>query len=134
MELANSRLKTLILTERHGEEAALITPSSRITRNIDAPSTSTRKVSRKRTCDEVKYTSLLKNDEDSEDSEDDGGTKTLDESIIDFKCRCMLKQYMTMKPIKRDFKIWMAVNSSTGYMLNFKVSEGRLSVAKEGTL
>lgn len=57
-----------------------------------------------------------------------------DESMVKFKGRSGLKQYMPMKPIKRGFKVWVLADSKTGYMLNFKIYEGKAQNAQEGTL
>jgi hypothetical protein len=59
---------------------------------------------------------------------------SVDESMVAFKGRSTLKQYMPMKPIKRGFKVWVAADSRTGYMLNFKVHEGKSKEGEEGTL
>lgn len=44
---------------------------------------------------------------------------SVDESMVGFKGRCSMKQYMPMKPTKRGFKIWVLACSSVGYMLSF---------------
>lgn len=44
----------------------------------------------------------------------------IDESMIKFKGRCGLKQYMPKKPIKRGFKVWALVGSE-GYLYNFDI-------------
>lgn len=51
---------------------------------------------------------------------------SIDESMIAFKGRSTLKQYMPLKPIKRGFKVWVICCAVTGYMLNFDVYEGKL--------
>jgi hypothetical protein len=51
--------------------------------------------------------------------------------MVALKGRSTLKQYMPMKPIKRGFKVWVAADSRTGYMLNFKVYKGNLKEAKK---
>lgn len=40
-----------------------------------------------------------------------------DESMIKFKARSSLKQYMPMKPIKRGFKMWVIACGAMGYCL-----------------
>jgi hypothetical protein len=44
----------------------------------------------------------------------------IDESMVAFKGRTTLKQYMPLKPIKRGIKIWAAACSKTGYLLQFE--------------
>lgn len=48
----------------------------------------------------------------------------IDESMVKFKGRSSLKQFMRDKPIKRGFKIWMLCDSS-GYNLKFDIYTGR---------
>ena len=50
---------------------------------------------------------------------------SIDESIVRFKGRSSLKQYMPMKPIKRAFKIWVVACAVTGYCLGMSVYEGK---------
>lgn len=50
---------------------------------------------------------------------------SVDESMIGFKGRSSLKQYMPMKPIKRGFKVWVICCAVTGYMLAFEVYTGK---------
>lgn len=50
----------------------------------------------------------------------------VDESMILFKGRSSLKQYMPMKPkIKRGYKVWSLADSETGYLLQFQLYEGK---------
>lgn len=50
----------------------------------------------------------------------------VDESMILFKGRSTLKQYMPMKPkIKRGFKVWCLADSDTGYLCRFQLYEGK---------
>lgn len=58
----------------------------------------------------------------------------VDESMVAFKGRTHLKQYMPQKPIKRGFKIWALSCSITGYLLNFSVYEGKKESNEEGSL
>jgi len=53
------------------------------------------------------------------------GTVAVDESMIAFKGRNSLKQYMPLKPIKRGYKVWNLADSSTGYVLSFDVYAGK---------
>lgn len=48
----------------------------------------------------------------------------IDESMIKFKGRCGLKQYMPKKPIKRGLKGWVLVDSK-GYLYNFDIYTGK---------
>lgn len=52
---------------------------------------------------------------------------SVDESMIGFKGRTSLKQYMPMKPIKRGFKVWAISCSETGYLLDFDIYQGKTS-------
>jgi hypothetical protein len=45
----------------------------------------------------------------------------VDESMVPFKGRSSLKQYMHLKPVKRGYNVWCLANSETGYILNFKI-------------
>lgn len=53
------------------------------------------------------------------------GSLSVDESMIPFKGRSTLKQYMPMKPVKRGYKVWCLADSSTGYVYAFDVYTGR---------
>ncbi|KAG5866483.1 hypothetical protein JTB14_027542 [Gonioctena quinquepunctata] len=59
---------------------------------------------------------------------------SIDESMVGFKGRSSLKQYMPMKPTKRGFKIWVMACAKSDYMLSFKISEGKGSEYIKGTL
>ncbi|CAF1152749.1 unnamed protein product [Adineta steineri] len=50
---------------------------------------------------------------------------SIDESMVKFKGRCSLKQYVPMKPIKRGFKIWVLADSANGYMYDFQIYKGK---------
>lgn len=49
---------------------------------------------------------------------------TVDESMIKFKGRCVLKQYMPLKPIKRGYKVWCLADALTGFIIAFIVYTG----------
>lgn len=49
---------------------------------------------------------------------------SIDESMVKYKGRSTLKQYMPMKPIKRGFKIWVIACAVTGYCLGMAMYEG----------
>lgn len=53
---------------------------------------------------------------------------SVDESMIPFKGRSNLKQYMPQKPIKRGYKVWCLADSVTGYILNFEIYTGKTTV------
>jgi len=50
---------------------------------------------------------------------------SVDESMVRFKGRSSLKQYLPMKPIKRGFKIWCLSCSGSGYLLQFRIYTGK---------
>jgi len=52
---------------------------------------------------------------------------SIDESMIAFKGRSGMKQYMPMKPIKRGFKVWALADSASGYLINFEIYTGKNS-------
>lgn len=54
-------------------------------------------------------------------------TLAVDESMVAFKGRTSLKQYMPMKPIKRGYKIWCLADSKNGFISNFEVYTGKSS-------
>lgn len=57
----------------------------------------------------------------------------VDESMVAFKGRSSLRQYMPMKPIKRGFKVWVIADSRSGFMLQFSVYEGKSKEPEEGS-
>lgn len=50
---------------------------------------------------------------------------SIDESMVAFKGRSSMKQYMPLKPIKRGFKIWLMCCAVTGYIVAFDVYIGK---------
>lgn len=48
----------------------------------------------------------------------------IDESMVKYKGRSSLKQYMPMKPIKRGFKMWVIACAVSGYCLGMSLYEG----------
>jgi len=54
-----------------------------------------------------------------------GQNVAVDESMVRFKGRCCMKQYMPLKPIKRGFKIWCASCSCCGYVKAFQMYTGK---------
>ncbi|GFS29687.1 piggyBac transposable element-derived protein 4 [Trichonephila inaurata madagascariensis] len=53
-----------------------------------------------------------------------GQKQAIDESMIKFKGRSSLKQYMPKKPIKRGYKVWMRCDSS-GFACEFQIYTGK---------
>ncbi|XP_060880005.1 piggyBac transposable element-derived protein 4-like [Metopolophium dirhodum] len=51
----------------------------------------------------------------------------VDESMVAYKGRSTMKQYMPMKPIKRGFKIWALADSYSGFLLNLDIYTGKKS-------
>ena len=45
----------------------------------------------------------------------------IDEAMIKFEGRSSLKQYMPMKPINREIKMWCRADSINGYLNDFKI-------------
>ena len=45
---------------------------------------------------------------------------SINESMVCFKGRSTIKQYLPMKPIKRSFKLWCSSCSSCEYRLEFR--------------
>lgn len=50
--------------------------------------------------------------------------QSVDESMIKFKRRSSLKQYIPDKPIKRGYKVWTLADAH-GYVCQFQVYEGK---------
>ena len=50
---------------------------------------------------------------------------SIDESMIKFKGRSSLKQYLPKKPIKRGFKVWTLADSKNGYIYDFEIYKGK---------
>ena len=50
---------------------------------------------------------------------------TVDESMVPFKGRLSLKQYMKDKPVKFGIKIWVLADAVTSYCYNFDVYVGK---------
>lgn len=59
--------------------------------------------------------------------------QSIDESIIKFKGRSSIRQYMPMKPIKRGYKTWTRANES-GYVCEFQVYTGKVENKTEKAL
>ena len=50
---------------------------------------------------------------------------SVDEAMIGFKGRCILKQYLPSKPTKWGIKVWELCDSITGYCMDFNVYPGK---------
>ena len=59
--------------------------------------------------------------------------QSVDESMIKFKGRSSLRQYMPMKPTKRGYKVWVRADS-TGYMCEFQIYTGKVGQVTEKNL
>ncbi|XP_049858369.1 piggyBac transposable element-derived protein 4-like [Schistocerca gregaria] len=53
----------------------------------------------------------------------------IDESMVKFKGRSSMKQYMRDNPVKRGYKIWMLCDESA-YNFKFQINNGRLATEK----
>ena len=54
-----------------------------------------------------------------------GSRISIDEGMIKFKGRSSLKQYQSLKPTKRGYKVWILAESTTGYVYNFEIYTGK---------
>ncbi|KAL0879666.1 hypothetical protein ABMA27_003381 [Loxostege sticticalis] len=52
-------------------------------------------------------------------------TPSVDESMVKFKGRSTLKQYMPKKPIKRGYKVWARCDAKSGYFYVFDIYIGK---------
>ena len=50
---------------------------------------------------------------------------TIDESMIKFKGRSSIKQYLPLKPIKRGYKVWCLCYPITAYLFNYQIYLGK---------
>ena len=62
-----------------------------------------------------------------------GKNQSIDKSMIRFKGRSTLKQYMPLKPIKRGYKVWIRADES-GYVCQFQIYSGKVSDIAEKDL
>lgn len=56
---------------------------------------------------------------------------SIDESMIKFKGKSTMKQYMPKKPIKRGYKCWCRCDSKTGYLYQFQFYTGKVATSNE---
>ena len=50
---------------------------------------------------------------------------TIHESMIKFKGRSSIKQYLPLKPIKRGYKVWCLCDPITDYLFNYQIYLGK---------
>lgn len=60
--------------------------------------------------------------------------QSIDESMVKFKGRSSLKQFIPNKPIKRGIKLWERCDSMTGYIYDLNIYAGKETTKREGTL
>lgn len=65
---------------------------------------------------------------------DPGSNITVDEMLLRFKGKCPFRVYMPKKPGRYGIKIWIAADSSSGYVLNLQIYEGKLGGSPEKEL
>ena len=53
---------------------------------------------------------------------------SIDEAMVAFKGRSSMKQYMSKKPIKRGFKVWVRADAVTGYVSVYTAGEQEFSL------
>lgn len=56
--------------------------------------------------------------------------QSIDESMIKFKGRSSLRQYMPQKPIKRGYKVWVRANKSA-YISEFQIYTGKVATTEK---
>ncbi|XP_033229772.1 piggyBac transposable element-derived protein 4-like [Belonocnema kinseyi] len=59
--------------------------------------------------------------------------QSIDESMIKFKGRSSMKQYMPMNPIKRGYKVWVKADEN-GYVCEFHIYTGKVGNKTENLL
>ena len=59
-----------------------------------------------------------------------GQYQSVDESMIKFKGRSSIKQYMPQKPIKRGYKVWVRADE-TGFVCQFQIYTGKIENTRE---
>ena len=59
--------------------------------------------------------------------------QSIDESMVKFKGRSTMKQYMSQKPIKRGYKVWMR-SDMNGYVCEFQMYIGKIANVAEKNL
>ena len=61
-----------------------------------------------------------------------GRCGTIDESMIKFKGKSSIKQYLPLNPIKRDYKVWCLCEPITGYLFNYQIYLGKEETSGKG--
>ena len=51
--------------------------------------------------------------------------QSIDESMVKFKGRSVLKQYLPLKPTKREVKVWQRCDAQTGYIFDPNIYTGK---------
>jgi hypothetical protein len=59
---------------------------------------------------------------------------SVDVSMIPFKGRSSMKQYMPMKPVKRGYQVWCLSDSNSGYVIKFDIYTGKCKTKSDFTL
>lgn len=59
--------------------------------------------------------------------------QSIDESMIKYKGRSTIKQYIPMKPIKRGYKVWVRADKF-GFVCDFQIYTGKINGNKEKSL
>ena len=59
---------------------------------------------------------------------------SIDETMVKFKGRSSLKQYIPLKPIKRGYKIWSLCDATTGYLFHCKIYLGKEELSNNESL
>ena len=54
----------------------------------------------------------------------------LDEAMVKFDGRSSIQQYVSLKPVRRGFKVWVRADSINGYMCDFAVYTGKEGVVE----
>ena len=60
--------------------------------------------------------------------------QSIDEAMVKYKGRTVLKQYIPMKPIKRGIKMWCRAESHSGYLCDFNIYSGENEAGVENGL
>lgn len=60
--------------------------------------------------------------------------QSIDESMVKFKGRSVMKQYLPLKPIKRGIKIWERCDSEAGFVYDLDIYSGKEEGSQQGTL
>ncbi|GAB0099758.1 hypothetical protein DMENIID0001_156450 [Sergentomyia squamirostris] len=58
--------------------------------------------------------------------------QSIDEHMVKFKGRNLMKQYIRNKPIKWGFKMWCRCDAATGYLFEFDIYQGKKALPEFG--